>query len=454
MPQDEQLSTDTLFSPPLDEAQRELFYFMGIAFHPIKTFNDVKVVVERAEKSGYHVFDFGAGSVTQTPAEIQKIFNRYDSLLQQIDHEPYLESNDRIQGLGELLSSFAFFLNEEFGLDLGIENQDNPERYLHEKDEILRNHICFGTGSRELVTLALESFDSGTLVLYPDFGFQTIEESANPNLIYKTFPITKENGNKPDITQLGQIINQFKEANPNKDVVLFINYPHNPTGAVLTKADREQLMSLNVRYIINDDPYATFQYRDRSTESSFPIIEEIRSKYVENCSGTKIFQLGANKASVFIGPADFIESISILKRKKNQFVPLLTQFVLARAFMMSRALISEQRKQLKVCRDAMHNFVLKLGLDATIPEAGLFMWVKIPPELGLSSSEFTKLLASYGIIVVPGEAFNREGFVRLCFQQPLDMILMATDSIPQELISFITRAKTDTINPNTQIAVS
>ncbi|WP_027015988.1 succinyldiaminopimelate transaminase [Comamonas composti] len=234
-----------------------------------------------------------------------------------------------------------------------------------------------------------------------------------------------------------------------KTQLLFVCSPGNPTGAVMPLQEWAKLFALSDRHgfvIASDECYSEIYFTDEPP-------------------------LGGLQAATLLGRADFKNLLMFTSLSKRSNVPgLRSGFVagdadLIRAFLLYRtyhgsamspviqaASIAAWRDEEHVLRNRalyQHKFdqvtpLLARVLDVSLPDAGFYLWARIPEELGLSDTAFAReLYAHQGVTVLPGSYLAREARghnpgaqrVRMALVAEVDECLEAAQRIAQ----FITR---------------
>ncbi|MDP3135807.1 MAG: succinyldiaminopimelate transaminase, partial [Burkholderiaceae bacterium] len=196
--------------------------------------------------------------------------------------------------------------------------------------------------------------------------------------------------------------------------LLFVCSPGNPTGAVMPLSEWEKLFTLSERHgfvIASDECYSEIYFRDEPP-------------------------LGALEAAVKLGRPDFRNLVIFTSLSKRSNVPgmrsgfvagdaaILKQFLLYRTYHGSAMSPVVQSASIAAWGDEAHVVenrslyrdkfaqvtpLLAGVLDVALPDAGFYLWARIPDALALSDTEFAReLLAQYNVTVLPGSYLARE----------------------------------------------
>ena len=196
--------------------------------------------------------------------------------------------------------------------------------------------------------------------------------------------------------------------------LVFVCSPGNPTGAVMPLSEWEKLFALSDQYgftIASDECYSEINFRDEPP-------------------------LGGLEAAARLGRADFPRLVAFTSLSKRSNVPglrsgfvagnaeLINAFLLYRTYHGSAMGPAVQAASAAAWGDEEHVVanrtlyrkkfervtpILSAVLDVALPDAGFYLWARIPDALGLSDTEFARaLLAQYNVTVLPGSFLARE----------------------------------------------
>ncbi|MDO8280067.1 MAG: succinyldiaminopimelate transaminase [Burkholderiaceae bacterium] len=229
--------------------------------------------------------------------------------------------------------------------------------------------------------------------------------------------------------------------------LLFVCSPGNPTGAVMPLSEWEKLFALSERHgfvIASDECYSEIYFRDEPP-------------------------LGALEAAAKLGRPDFRNLVIFTSLSKRSNVPgmrsgfvagdaaILKQFLLYRTYHGSAMSPVVQSASIAAWGDEAHVIenralyrdkfaqvtpLLAGVLDVALPDAGFYLWARIPDVLGLSDTEFARaLLAQYNVTVLPGSYLARESGGNNPGAQRIRMALVAQTAecleAAQRIVQFV-----------------
>ena len=213
--------------------------------------------------------------------------------------------------------------------------------------------------------------------------------------------------------------------------LLFVCSPGNPTGAVMPLPEWEKLFALSDRYgfvIASDECYSEIYFRDEPP-------------------------LGGMEAAAKLGRNDYRNLIAFTSLSKRSNVPglrsgfvagdaaLIKAFLLYRTYHGSAMGPAVQAASVAAWNDEVHveenralyrqkfaqvTPMLAEVMDVRLPDAGFYLWAKVPDALGMSDAEFAQaLLAQYNVTVLPGSYLARDSGGANPGAQRLRMALVA-----------------------------
>lgn len=232
------------------------------------------------------------------------------------------------------------------------------------------------------------------------------------------FHLLEETGWQPDLDQL-------ETALKNGANFILVTNPNNPTGACLTQESTDGIVGLAERYdawILSDEVYQGAEVAGEETPSFWGTTEKV---LVTN-SLSKAYGLPGLRLGWVVGPADLIQdlwgrtdytTISTASLSDHLATVALEPKTRSKIFQRTRDIIRENF-------DTMKNWIEAQGglLTYRPPDAGAICYVRYGAEV--NSSEFAeKLRAEKDLLVVPGDHFGMDRYLRLGFGNPRDELL-------------------------------
>ena len=335
--------------------------------------------------SGKPIINLGIGSPDLQPP--QKVIS---ALADSMDDES-VHRYQSYYGLPELREAMADFYKEHFQVSLSAQTEILP--LMGSKEGIMHISLAF--------------LNEGDEVLIPNPGYPTYEAVTKLVGAKPIFYDLKEESNwLPDILKL-------EKANLSKAKLMWINYPHMPTGAHANYKFFEDLVAFAKRnniLLVNDNPYSFIL-----NDSPRSVLSATGAKEVclELNSLSKTFNMAGWRVGMICGHNDYINHI--LKVKTNMDSGMfygiqkgaIEALKCSKLWYLSLNNVYEQRREL------IFKLITKLNCSYNEDQSGLFVWVKLPDYF--TSEEFVDVvLKNYNIFIAPGHIFgsNGEGYVR------------------------------------------
>ncbi|MEO8289760.1 MAG: LL-diaminopimelate aminotransferase [Gaiellaceae bacterium] len=265
-------------------------------------------------------------------------------------------------------------------------------------------------GKEGVAHIALACLDPGDVALSPEPGYPPYTSGplfAGGAVHY--LPLREENGFLPDLDEIPADV--LARAN-----LLFLNYPNNPTGAVVGEgffARAVEFARANDLIIVHDNAYSEVAF-DGYRPPSFLATEGAKDVGVEIFSLSKGWNMTGWRVGWIAGNAEMVERYRQLKTNLDSGMFDALQLAGVAALTEARDFPREMSEIYRRRRDLMIEALEGIGIPASPPRATPYIWVRVPD--GHSSSSFTELvLEEAGVVVSPGPSFgpSGEGFVRL-----------------------------------------
>ena len=324
-------------------------------------------------------------------------------------------------GSEELREAAAGFYRERFGVELDPASEVVP-----------------ALGGKEAVGhIALALLDPGDICLSPDPGYPPYTSGplfAGAEVHY--LPLRAERGFLPDLDAVPADV--LAHAN-----LLFLDYPNNPTGAVVAPGYFERAVELaraNDLVVVHDNAYSELCF-DGYRAPSFLETPGAKEVGVEIFSLSKGWNMTGWRAGLVAGNPEVVERYRQLKTNLDSGMFEAVQHATAVALTTARDFPREMSAVYERRRDLLAEALSAIGLEVDPPQATPYFWVRVPE--GHDSASFTELvLEQAGVVISPGPSFgpSGEGFVRLSLTVPDSRLDEAARRIESSLRSGIIQA--------------
>ena len=282
-------------------------------------------------------------------------------------------------------------------------------------------------GGSEAIALAMKTLlNPGDEVLVPEPSFVCYKPCA---IIAGGVPVpvqtTAENSFK--LTKEDVI----KHITP-RTKLLVLSYPNNPTGAVMTKEDLEDIVQVAKEYnliVISDEIYAELTYgRKHVSIASFPDMKD-RTVLVNGFS--KAYAMTGWRMGYVCGNEEIIKAMTKVHQYEIMCAPTVSQFAAVEALRNGDSAIEEMRDEYDRRRRLIVDGFNNLGLTCFEPQGAFYIFPSIR-STGMKSEEFCeKLLMNKKLALVPGTAFGEsgEGFLRVSYAYSVKQITEALERL-------------------------
>jgi len=196
--------------------------------------------------------------------------------------------------------------------------------------------------------------------------------------------------------------------------ILIINNPHNPTGAVLSEAERDRiagwLKRTGTRAIV-DESYEKLIFD--GVHTSLAARADWRELGIVTLfSASQSYAMMGWRAGFAVAPVQLVTAMETLQGPITAAVPMLTQLAMAAAFESGepRTMMADYRQRRDLVLDLVHGLP---WLRIHCPASGPYLWADVSP-LTMDTADFSeKLLAECAVAVMPGDALGVPGYIRI-----------------------------------------
>ena len=341
--------------------------------------------------SGKPVINLGIGSPDMQPP--QKVIDALtEGLLSPIAHK-----YQSYQGLPELRQAIAGFYKTHYQVNLSPNTEVLPLM-----------------GSKEgIMHISMAYLNKGDEVLIPNPGYPTYQSVTNLLEAKSVFyELDAKNNWLPDLKAL-------EKTDLTKVKLMWVNYPHMPTGARPNKYIFEDLVAFAKRHnilIVNDNPYS-FVLNENPT--SILSIKGAKDICLELNSLSKTFNMAGWRVGMVVGDHGLINNILKVKSNMDSGMFYGIQKGAIEALKCSNMWFATLNNVYKERRDLVWKLAEALNCTYDENATGLFVWAKLPEDV--KSEEFIDLILKENhIFITPGTIFGSkgEGYIRfsLCAQ--------------------------------------
>ncbi len=225
----------------------------------------------------------------------------------------------------------------------------------------------------------------------------------------------------------------------DKTRALIINSPNNPTGAVLTKKDLEEIANFAVEHdlmVLSDEVYEHFVY-DGIKNHSIASLDGMFERTITINGFSKTFAMTGWRLGFVAAPSWVIEKMVRFQMYNATCPVTFAQYAAAKALEDERSwkAVEEMRKEYDRRRNLVWKRLNEMGLPTLKPKGAFYIFPRIR-DTGLTDKEFSELMLKEAkVAVVPGSAFGKagEGYIRISYATAYEKLEEAMDRMESVL---------------------
>ncbi len=349
--------------------------------------------VRQLAAEGNPIINMGIGSPDLKPS--QAVIDAVVLAMQEENAHQY----QSYQGVPELRQSMADFYQNNFGVAM------NPT-----------TEILPLMGSKEgIMHISLAFLNEGDQVLIPNPGYPTYTSVTNLVGAVPVYYDLKESTNwEPDFEALEQL-------DLSKVKIMWVGYPHMPTGARGSLALFEKLVAFAQKHsilLVNDNPYS-FVLNDNPM--SLLQVEGAKDVVLELNSLSKTFNIAGWRVGMVLGNAACIDAVLKVKSNMDSGMFYGIQKGAIAALKSDASWFDSMNAIYSKRRVLTEQLAEKLGCEVYKAGVGLFVWAKLPAGISSAEQFIDQILYEKHIFITPGTIFgsNGEGYIRfaLCVKE-------------------------------------
>ena len=342
---------------------------------------------------GKPIINMGIGSPDLFPSK--SVIDTLKNSLNDQDAHKY----QSYQGLLELRKAISKFYLKFFDV------QSNPV-----------NEVLPLMGSKEgIMHISLTFLNPGDEVLIPNPGYPTyssVTKLVEAKPIF--YDLNKENNWFPNLLDL-------EKKDLSRVKIMWINYPHMPTGSSATINQFKDLINFSKKHkilLINDNPYSFILNNEFISLLS---IKNAKENCMELNSLSKAFNLSGWRVGMLLGSKENISRILKVKSNMDSGMFYGIQKGAIQALNLDNKWFSSLNIIYSKRRVLMWELASILKCEVDKSSKGLFVWAKLPVGINSSEQFINNILTEKNIFIAPGTIFgsNGEGYIRfsLCIDE-------------------------------------
>ena len=375
---------------------------------PPYMFAELERRIEAKRDEGIDVISLGIGD-PDTPT-----FRYVVEAMREAVGDPSAQKYPSNRGRQEFREAFADFYRQRFGVEIDPVNEIIP-----------------AIGAKECIyNLCFAFLDPGDVALSADPGYPVytggpVLAGAEAYLL----PLRPGLGFVPDLDAIPE--EKLEAAR-----LLFINYPNNPTGAIVPDGFFERVVELAGRHeilVVHDNAYSETTY-DGYVAPSFLATPGAKEVGVEVFSLSKGYNMTGWRCAAILGNAEAIKTYWRLKTNVDSGLFEAVQLAGAAALRGPREEVEQMCQIYQRRRDLVVEALRDIGVEVETPKGTIYIWAPVPQ--GHSSASFAELvLEEAAVVVSPGSMYgpSGEGFFRISLTTPDELLTEAVQRLRAHL---------------------
>ncbi|MFA9400992.1 MAG: LL-diaminopimelate aminotransferase [Acidobacteriota bacterium] len=319
------------------------------------------------------------------------------------------------RGREEFRQAFSDFYRDRFGVGIDPESEVIP-----------------AIGAKECIyNLCFAFLDPGDVALASDPGYPVytggpILAGAEAVLL----PLQQKRDFAPDLGAIDELTRERAR-------LLFLNYPNNPSGAIVPDGFFEEVVEFareNEILVVHDNAYSETTY-DGYVAPSFLATPGAKEVGVEVFSLSKGFNMTGWRVGAILGNADAIATYWRLKTNVDSGLFEAIQLAAVAALTGPRGPLEEMNAIYSRRRDLVVDTLRAIGVDVASPKGTIYVWAPVPE--GHTSTSFVEMvLEETGVVISPGSMYGRsgEGFFRISLTTPDSRLTEALERMREHLV--------------------
>ena len=337
--------------------------------------------IDALNKEGKNIINLGIGSPDLPPhSEVIKV-------LQEESAKPTTHAYQSYKGSPVFRNAVSAWYKKWYSVDVDADSEILP--LIGSKEGIM--HIC------------MTYLNVGDEVLIPNPGYPTYKAAATiagANCI--TYNLTAQNNWFPDFDAL-------KKTDLSKVKLMFVNYPHMPTGQLATTALFTQLVAFAKNHnilLVHDNPYS-FILNDQPL--SMLSIDGAKTCVIELNSLSKSHNMAGWRIGLLCGAKNFIDDVLRFKSNMDSGMFLPLQLAAAKALTINKDWHDNVNEIYNARREKVFELLDLLKCTYSTTQVGMFVWAAIPANYKDGYALSDEVLYGSNVFITPGGIFGNAG---------------------------------------------
>ncbi len=343
--------------------------------------------IEELNKTGAAVINLGIGSPDRAPDETVL------TTLHEESAKPNTHAYQNYKGVVALREAIANWYNKWYSVSLNPASEILP--LIGSKEGIM--HIC------------MTYLNEGDEALIPNPGYPTYTSAV------------KLAGGKPVSYELKETNNwqpdfdAFENEDLSRVKLMWVNYPHMPTGQMPTKELFEKLVGFGKKHnilICHDNPYSFIL---NEQPMSLLSVDGAKDTAIELNSLSKSHNMAGWRVGMLCGAKERIDEVVRFKSNMDSGMFLPVQLAAVKALALDKKWFDELNDEYRLRREKVFALLDLLHCGYSKQQVGLFVWAKIPGDYKDGFELSDEILNKAKVFITPGGIFGPagDGYIRV-----------------------------------------
>jgi LL-diaminopimelate aminotransferase len=353
--------------------------------------------VRKLQVAGHDIINIGIGNPDMMPSGATL------EALMLLARQPGSHGYQSYKGIPSLRQAIAAFYQRTYGVALDPETELLPL-----------------IGSKEGIThISLTYLNEGDGVLVPELGYPAYRAvSQMVGAQVREYSLQEHNGWQPDWQQLADQLTE-------RTRIVWLNYPHMPTGAPATKTLFEQAVRFAHDHrvlLCHDNPYSLVL--NKKAPISLLSIDGAKDVAVELNSMSKSHNMAGWRIGWLAGAKPYIDAVLTIKSNVDSGMFLAVQQAAVAALNNPNEWHDERNAVYEGRLEAAYALLDALGCTYARNQEGMFLWAKLSDSIPLAETLVDDLLYTKHIFIAPGFIFGPKGsrYIRVSLCMPKERI--------------------------------
>jgi LL-diaminopimelate aminotransferase len=359
--------------------------------------------IDTLNKEGKNIINLGIGSPDLPPhPDVIKVLQDEAAKLNTHAYQSY-------KGSPILRNAVADWYNTWYGVELNADTEILP--LIGSKEGIM--HIC------------MTYLNEGDAALIPNPGYPTYKSAVTlAGAVCVNYDLIEENNWLPDFDMLAK-------TDLSKVKLMFVNYPHMPTGQLPTNNVFEKIIAFakeNNILVVHDNPYSFIL---NETPTSILSVDGAKDVAIELNSLSKSQNMAGWRVGIMCGAKERIEEVLRFKSNMDSGMFLPVQLAAAKALSLGKDWYDGVNKIYNERKEKAFELLDLLNCNYDKTQAGMFVWAKISASFDDGYKLSDDVLYNANVFITPGGIFGNNGnaYIRVSLCAPVEKFEEAIDRI-------------------------